>query len=34
MLATLDAHSLYAQFGFNPLKEANRFMEIKPFESY
>jgi GNAT superfamily N-acetyltransferase len=34
MLATKDAHSLYAQFGFNELKEPNRFMEIKSFETY
>ena len=34
MLATKDAHSLYAQFGFNPLKEPARFMETKFFESY
>lgn len=34
MLATLDAHSLYTQFGFKPLKEPNRFMEIKSFEKY
>lgn len=34
MLATLDAHNLYSQFGFTPLSEPNRFMEIKPFEKY
>ena len=34
MLATKDAHSLYTQFGFNPLKEPARFMETKSFESY
>ncbi len=34
MLATRDAHALYAQFGFTPLSEPLRFMEIKPFESY
>ncbi|MDF2450287.1 MAG: GCN5-related N-acetyltransferase [Bacteroidota bacterium] len=34
MLATLDAHRLYEKFGFNPLKEPERFMEIKPFETY
>ena len=34
MLATKDAHGLYTQFGFKPLKEPNRFMEIKPFEKY
>lgn len=30
LLATLDAHTLYAQFGFKPLAEPGRFMEIKP----
>ena len=34
MLATKDAHGLYAQFGFKPMKEPDRFMEIKPFERY
>lgn len=34
MLATKDAHSLYAQFGFLPLKEPARFMEVKYFEKY
>ncbi len=34
MLATKDARGLYEQFGFKPLSEPNRFMEIKPFESY
>lgn len=34
MLATKDAHGLYEQFGFKPLAEPARFMEIKPFESY
>lgn len=34
MLATKDAHSLYAQFGFHEPKEPKRFMEIKPFETY
>lgn len=34
MLATLDAHGLYRQFGFTELKEPARFMEIKPFETY
>jgi N-acetylglutamate synthase-like GNAT family acetyltransferase len=28
ILATLDAHGLYAQFGFKPLKSPDRFMEI------
>jgi len=27
-LATRDAHSLYAQFGFAPLQKPDRFMEI------
>jgi GNAT superfamily N-acetyltransferase len=34
MLATKDAHALYAQFGFTPLSMPERFMEINPFESY
>lgn len=34
MLATKDAHGLYARFGFVPLKEPARFLEIKPFEKY
>lgn len=34
MLATKDAHSLYEKYGFKPLKEPARFMEIKPFENY
>lgn len=28
MLATRDAHSLYAQYGFTPLKNSDRWMEI------
>jgi GNAT superfamily N-acetyltransferase len=28
MLATADAHGLYAQFGFSPITRADRFMEI------
>lgn len=28
MLATLDAHGLYEQFGFKPMTNAERFMEI------
>lgn len=28
-LATKDAHSLYEQFGFTPLNDADRFMQIK-----
>jgi GNAT superfamily N-acetyltransferase len=34
MLATKDAHGLYKQFGFSPLAEPDRFMEMKSFESY
>jgi GNAT superfamily N-acetyltransferase len=34
MLATRDAHALYAQFGFKPLADPSRIMEIKAFESY
>lgn len=34
MLATRDAHGLYKQFGFKPLGEPDRFMELKPFETY
>ncbi|GGE98341.1 GNAT family N-acetyltransferase [Hymenobacter cavernae] len=29
MLATLDAHSLYTQFGFAPLTTPDRFLESK-----
>lgn len=28
MLATLDAHGLYTQFGFQPVKKPETFMEI------
>ena len=34
MLATLDAHKLYEKFGFKALKEPERYMSIKFFESY
>jgi len=34
MLATRDAHGLYEQFGFRSLSKPERFMEIKPFETY
>lgn len=34
MLATRDAHGLYAQYGFKPLAEPERIMEIRSFESY
>jgi GNAT superfamily N-acetyltransferase len=29
MLATLDAHGLYTQFGFEPLPTPERFLEIR-----
>ena len=34
MLATKDAHGLYAQFGFLPLDKPERMMGFKPFEEY
>ena len=34
MLATRDAHGLYAQFGFLPLDKPERIMGLKPFEEY
>jgi hypothetical protein len=34
MLGTRDAHTLYTQFGFAPLKYAERFMEIQSENSY
>lgn len=34
MLATLDAHSLYAQFGFESQEGNQRLMGIKFFEEY
>ncbi len=34
LLATLDAHGLYAQFGFCPLDKPERIMGMKPFEEY
>ncbi|MBK8366155.1 MAG: GNAT family N-acetyltransferase [Bacteroidetes bacterium] len=34
MLATLDAHRLYAQFGFESQEGNKRFMSIKFFEEY
>lgn len=34
MLATLDAHSLYAQFGFESQEGNKRLMSIKFFEEY
>jgi GNAT superfamily N-acetyltransferase len=34
MLATLDAHGLYAQFGFQPIDKPERLMGIKNDEVY
>ena len=34
LLATLDAHGLYAQFGFAPLDKPERIMGMKPFDEY
>ena len=34
MLATKDAHGLYAQFGFLPLDKPERIMGFRPFEEY
>lgn len=34
MLATRDAHGLYAQFGFKPLAEPAKYMSIKFFDAY
>lgn len=34
LLATLDAHGLYAQFGFKPLAAAAGFMEIHVADRY
>ena len=34
LLGTADAHGLYAQFGFGPIKHVERFMEIKPENPY
>ena len=33
-LATKDAHGLYEQFGFKPLSDADRFMQIKRENAY
>jgi GNAT superfamily N-acetyltransferase len=30
LLATVDAHGLYEQFGFEPLRRGERFMAIEP----
>ena len=34
MLATRDAHGLYAQFGFRPLDKPERIMRWSPFNEY
>ena len=34
MLATKDAHFLYAKFGFKPLDHPERVMGLRPFEEY
>ena len=34
MLATKDAHTLYARFGFLPLDKPERVMGFKPFDEY
>ena len=34
MLGTRDAHDLYARFGFKPLANPERFMEIRSENSY
>lgn len=34
ILATRDAHGLYAQFGFTPLKAPDRFMELHQPDVY
>ena len=34
MLGTLDAHGLYVQLGFTPIKEVERFMEINDANPY
>ena len=34
MLATLDAHGLYEQFGFRLIQHADRFMEIHQPNAY
>jgi GNAT superfamily N-acetyltransferase len=34
LLATRDAHGLYAQFGFTPLDKPDRIMGRRPFEEY
>lgn len=34
LLGTLDAHGLYSQYGFTPLKAPQRYMERIEFEKY
>ena len=34
LLATADAHGLYAQYGFQPLANPDRIMEIRDLEVY
>lgn len=34
MLATQDAHGLYAQYGFSALDKPERIMGFKPFDQY
>ena len=34
MLATKDAHALYAKFGFKPLENPGRFMRYSTFDEY
>ena len=34
LLATRDAHGLYAQFGFNPLAKPETMMEIRNLDAY
>jgi GNAT superfamily N-acetyltransferase len=34
MLATLDAHGLYARFGFKPMVISERYMEMSPHAVY
>ncbi len=34
LLGTLDAHGLYSRFGFGPIKQVERFMEIHHHDPY
>lgn len=34
LLGTLDAHGLYTKFGFEPIKQVDRFMEIHNPDPY